>query len=91
MPSTLEAQWHSLPAQEVVALLETDAEKGLDVADIASRQGRFGRNVLTQRREQGPLVRFLLQLHQPLVYILLAATVVTALLQEWGWGLDPDR
>jgi Ca2+-transporting ATPase len=83
MPSTLDTQWYNLSVQEVVALLETDADKGLDVAEIANRQAHFGLNVLTQRREHGPLVRFLLQFHQPLVYILLAATVITALLQEW--------
>jgi Ca2+-transporting ATPase len=83
MPSTVDTPWHNFPAQEVVVRLETDAEKGLDVAEIAKRQARFGLNVLTQRREHGPLIRFLLQFHQPLVYILLAATVITALLQEW--------
>ena len=29
------------------------------------------------------MVRFLLEFHQPLVYILLAAALITALLQEW--------
>src|ERR687891_2237631 len=42
---------------------------------------RVGPNVLPSLRRHGPLVRFLLQFHHPLVYVLLAAAV-TALLAE---------
>ncbi len=38
---------------------------------------------MTAKKQKGPLIRFLLQFHQPLVYILLAAGTVTLLLQEW--------
>ncbi|MFQ5756922.1 MAG: cation-transporting P-type ATPase, partial [Acidiferrobacterales bacterium] len=68
---------------EVLELLETQPDTGLDTFEIGHRQERFGPNVLTQKKEQGPLMQFLLQIHQPLVYILLAATLITALLQEW--------
>ncbi len=74
---------HHLPIREVLALLETPPDRGLDTFESWHRQERFGSNVLTQKKEQGPLMRFLLQFHQPLVYILLAATLITALLQEW--------
>ena len=32
---------------------------------------------------RGPLIRFLLQFHQPLLYILLTAAAITAFLDEW--------
>jgi magnesium-transporting ATPase (P-type) len=83
MQHTLSTHWHHLAVQEVVEILGTDAEQGLDVLDLANRQARFGPNVLTRKTGHGPVVRFLLQFHQPLVYILLAAALVTALLQEW--------
>lgn len=64
-------------------LLGTDAEKGLDILELQARQARFGPNLIPAARGQGPLMRFLLQFHTPLVYILLAAAAITAVLHEW--------
>lgn len=75
--------WHHLPEDEVQDLLDSNLEKGLDVFETKHRQERFGPNVLTQRKGRGPFVLFLLQFHQPLVYILLGAVFVTASLKEW--------
>ena len=74
---------HHLPAHEVVLLLETDVTKGLLADEAARRLDRFGPNVLPKFRRRGPLIRFLLQIHHPLIYVLLAATAVTASLGEW--------
>jgi cation-transporting ATPase F len=83
MESILGHHWHHLAAREVVDLLDVDADRGLDTFEIGHRQERFGRNVLTPQKGQSPLVLLLLQFHQPLMYILLAAALVTAALQEW--------
>ena len=72
-----------MPHEEVIDLLETEPNKGLDLLEIDHRRERFGANVLTAKKSKGPLMRFLLQFHQPLIYILLAAGTVTALFQEW--------
>jgi len=74
---------HHLPTHEVVLLLETDLAKGLSSEETARRLERFGPNVLPKFRRHGPLIRFLFQFHHPLIYVLLAATVVTAFLGEW--------
>jgi Ca2+-transporting ATPase len=84
MQTILSRHWHHLPEDEVLDLLETDPESGLDVFEVAHRQERFGPNILSERKGAGPVVRFLLQFHQPLVYILLAAGAVTAFLQQWA-------
>ncbi len=83
MERTNEKKWHLLPAAEVVNLLESDRDRGLDLSGIEDRRRRFGANVITAKKGRGPLMRFLLQFHQPLIYILLAAALITALLQEW--------
>lgn len=83
MQQLLGRHWHHLPTEEAIELLETDSDTGLDVFEIQHRQERFGANQLTPRKGKSPLVLFLLQFHQPLVYILIAAGVVTAVLQEW--------
>jgi cation-transporting ATPase F len=74
---------HHLPVHEVLLLLETDPTKGLTSGEAVRRLERFGANVLPKFRRHGPLIRFLLQFHHPLIYVLLAATAVTAALGEW--------
>ncbi len=74
---------HQVPTHEVVLLLETDLAKGLSSEEAGRRLERFGQNVLPKLRRRGPLIRFLLQFHHPLIYVLLAATAVTASLGEW--------
>ncbi|MBU0908503.1 MAG: cation-transporting P-type ATPase [Proteobacteria bacterium] len=75
--------WHHLPAAEIVDLLDSNTEKGLDQFDIKHLQETFGPNALTAKKGKGPLKRFLLQFHQPLIYILIVSGIITALLQEW--------
>ncbi len=83
MDSLLLEHWHHLPREEVETLLESDSAKGLDTFDIAHRQEHYGPNCLTLKKGKSPLIIFLLQFHQPLIYILLAAVLVTFTLQEW--------
>ncbi len=75
--------WHALPADAVVDRMASHMSSGLADHEAAARIARHGPNILTVRRGQGPLVRLLLQFHQPLIYILLIATVVTAALEDW--------
>jgi cation-transporting ATPase F len=75
--------WHQLQTEQVVQLLSVDLRAGLPAAEVSRRQEQFGPNRLTGQKRRSELVRFLLQFHQPLLYILLAATAVTAFLQEW--------
>jgi len=83
MQTNLGKHWHQLPDTKVLGLLETDRDWGLDSSEVARRRQQFGPNVLTRKKGKSPLLLFLSQLNQPLVYILLGATLVTALLQEW--------
>lgn len=75
--------WHSQPADEVATTLNADVTEGLATNEIAERLARYGPNKPTEHKGDGPIKRFLLQFHQPLVYILLAAAGVTLALQEW--------
>ncbi len=81
MDSLLGHYWHHLPADEVLDLLDTDGTRGLDQFDVQRRQHHFGPNVISTRKARGPVLRFLLQLHQPLVYILIASGLVTVALK----------
>ena len=75
--------WHELTADEATEFLGTDARQGLAHPEVEERRARHGANRLTARRGRSPLILFLLQFHQPLVYILIAAGVTTGFLGEW--------
>ena len=64
-------------------MLGTDASSGLGSTEVARRAGRFGPNLVSGKPGTPPWRRFLLQFHQPLVYILLAAVAITAVLGEY--------
>ncbi|HEX7304686.1 cation-transporting P-type ATPase, partial [Lentzea sp.] len=73
---------HGLPVPEVVVLAETDQDTGLTTAQWRRRIADLGPNELPQRRGQSWVVRLVLQLHHPLIYVLLAAASITAVLGE---------
>jgi Ca2+-transporting ATPase len=83
MDDLLGKHWHHLPVDEVVELLDADTEKGLDLFEAKHRMEQYGPNTISTKKGKGPLQRFLLQFHQPLIYILIASGLITAVLQEW--------
>ena len=74
--------WHQLPADEALAAQHTTAG-GLSHDEAARRLAEHGPNRLTPPSRRGPFMRFLLQFHNVLIYVLLAAASVTALLAHW--------
>jgi cation-transporting P-type ATPase F len=74
---------HGLAAHEVVLLLETDPHRGLSSEDATDRLARFGPNTLPAAKGAGLPMRILRQFHHPLIYVLLAAGVITAGLGEY--------
>ncbi len=75
--------WHQLPAEEVLQFLGVNLSAGLMPEEVRRRQKEHGPNRVTARRGTPAWVKFLRQFNQPLVYILLVASGVTALLGEW--------
>ena len=74
--------WHTLSSDEVGALLDSPAA-GLSDAEAEQRLRTYGPNRLPESESRGPLLRFLAQFHNLLIYVLLGAGVVTALLGHW--------
>ena len=74
--------WHSLDIDTVLEQLETD-EGGLSESKAAKRLEHYGYNRLTPQKKRGPLLRFLQQFHNVLIYVLLFTGVVTAALGHW--------
>lgn len=76
-------KWHNIDSVESLRLLRTDRVKGLSNDESQKRLLEYGPNAITSKKGKGPLMRFLLQFHQPLIYILLAAALITFLLKEF--------
>jgi cation-transporting P-type ATPase F len=78
-----EYDWHNIEASKVSKILNVLTEKGLSSIEVNDRTEKYGKNILTKRKRQSAFLRFLSQFNQPLIYILLAATVVTFFLEEY--------
>lgn len=73
--------WHATPTQETLALLQT-SEKGLKATETEYRLRQHGANELNQTKRVSALQTFLSQFKSILVLILLAATIISALIGE---------
>ncbi len=74
---------YHLDAQAVLEQLKSDSEVGFGNAEVEARLVYFGPNALPEHPGKPAWLRFLLQFHQALIYILLASTAITAALGEW--------
>ncbi|MCA0250466.1 MAG: HAD-IC family P-type ATPase, partial [Proteobacteria bacterium] len=57
--------------------------EGLNRSEAARRLAEHGPNRLPEVQGRGPFLRFLMQFHNVLIYVLLGAAAVTAILQHW--------
>ena len=79
-----ERSWYQLPAEQVLEALQT-TRAGLTTIEAQARLDQYGYNELTFKR-RSPLVRFLMQFHSSLIYLLLVAAAITAFLSITGEG-----
>ena len=74
--------WSSLTAEAVLERFGS-SDAGLSHAEAARRLAQYGPNRLPSAKRRSVLLRFLLQFNNVLLYVLLAASVVTASLGHW--------
>jgi Ca2+-transporting ATPase len=79
---TSDRSWHALPVEEVFTSVGSSPTQGLSATETTARLGKHGPNELTSRSGPPAWKRFLLQFHQVLVYVLLAASAKAAFLGE---------
>src|SRR5262245_18420612 len=84
-PASDATAWHALAVDEVVKRLATSVMKGLEAGDASARLQEHGPNRLPEGKKRGPLMRFLSQLNNILVYVLLGAGFIKLML-----GLSVD-
>lgn len=74
--------WHNLDVQEVMHFLATTSE-GLNLQEVQRRQEVYGLNKLHKAHQRSVWKMFFSQFNNVLIYLLLAATIIAALLQHW--------
>ena len=74
--------WHTLVRDQALERLSS-AESGLSEDEATARRAVFGPNVLPRRKRPSVLALYLRQFKNPLVYLLLAATIVSIAAGEW--------
>ncbi|WP_372865531.1 cation-transporting P-type ATPase [Spongiibacter sp.] len=74
--------WHHLSADAALQALSSSSA-GLSCADAETRLQQAGPNRLPEPGRRSGLLRLLSQFHNILIYVLLAAASVTALLNHW--------
>lgn len=84
--------WHQAELDDITRQLGVDPTVGLTSQEVQRRIERYGANELKGKKGKHPIVLFLLQFNQPLLYILLVAGLIKALLGQWVnagviWGV----
>ncbi len=75
------SDWHARSVEQTLQAQAVASGTGLALDEAARRLARHGANRLPAARRQPPWQRFLLQFHNPLIYVLLVAAAIT-------FGLD---
>src|SRR3989344_5905547 len=77
----IESSW-SLEPENIFAKLETSPQ-GLSEQEALRRLKIYGKNIFHKQERQSTVAIFLKQLTNPLIFILIAAGIITMVLQEW--------
>lgn len=76
------SKWHSNASNVALEELQTSTA-GLTQAEAEIRLSNYGPNRLPHAPRRSPFVRFVLHFHNILIYVLLGAASITALLGHW--------
>ncbi len=69
--------WHTGQREDVLTELKTEREIGLSSAQVEKRQAEYGKNALREKPRRTFLQRFLAQMQDTMVVILLVATLIS--------------
>ncbi|PAF09443.1 carbonate dehydratase [Shouchella clausii] len=79
----MENQWHATTIDNVESALHTNQTTGLETKEANRRLHENGRNELPERKKDSELKKFILHFNDVLIYVLLAAALITALLGHY--------
>lgn len=75
--------WHAIEAGDALQKLQSDQEKGLNDNEAKERLEKYGKNEIPKGKKRSWWFRLLMQFHNILIYVLIAAAIITALMEHW--------
>ena len=69
--------WFNLPPDEVISTLTTSQSTGLSSDEVDRRLAQYGRNELQAQERESLVMRFLAQMKDPMIIVLLVAAVLS--------------
>ena len=78
----VQTKWHSVSSDTSLERLQTSAN-GLNQEDAEKRLALHGANRLPKAAQRSAFMRFLLQFHNILIYVLICSAAITACLNHW--------
>ena len=75
--------YYALTPSAAAEQLESDLEHGLSAAEASRRLSQFGFNRLQAKQGRGPLAIFIEQFQDFIIWVLIAAAVVSGFMREW--------
>lgn len=75
--------WHSFDKEELIQKLRSNQTYGLSSVEAENRIAIHGNNVIKRASGRSPIVMFLLQFHNPLIYILLISATIALFLGKF--------
>lgn len=78
-----EVSWYRATIEETFSLLGTGKE-GISKDEASARLLKHGYNEVESKKKHGPVYKFLKQFANPLIYVLIAAAIVTFFLNEYA-------
>lgn len=81
MNKTEHIDWHTLTKEEVLQKLQSDTN-GLTKAEVTKRLEEYGYNRIVEEKRTSPAVIFAKQFKEPLIIILLVATLISSFIGD---------
>lgn len=72
--------WQTIRKEDVLSKLRTKEKVGLSKNEVKRRQEKYGANLLQEKRKESLLMRFLKQFNDFMIIILIAASIISAVI-----------
>ncbi|WP_422124777.1 cation-transporting P-type ATPase [Planococcus sp. X10-3] len=75
--------WYNEKIETILKKQAVDPDHGLTESEVVSRLSKWGRNELPEEKSSSIIVKFLKHFHDVLIYVLLAAALITVVLAHY--------
>ncbi|GAN31808.1 cation-translocating P-type ATPase [Candidatus Brocadia sinica] len=79
----IDTSWHTMSVDEVIRRLDTNPDTGLSNRESDNRLRKYGYNQLEEKEGVSPLLLFLEQFNNFIVWVLIGAAIISGVLEEW--------